>query len=166
MSTTLTQQEIDNLISSLKTFPYLVSVGDVCLGPLSGAPTCDPDTETKDVVLYETEGEIEAKLLTKNSVTLTLRTRNVDAAMPLVSAIKKGDNILASTNKKVITLVPITGESEKTITFDNAYLNPGLSFAPGENKDPHVVTLTYECKADPTRGTPFTYETPSSGSGT
>lgn len=153
----LTAQEIETLISKIKKFPYLVSVGDVSLGPLAGAPTVAPDVETSDVTLYETEGEIEAKYLTKNSVTLTIRTRNVDAAMSLIGAIKKGDNLYASSRKKTITMVPITGGTEATITFDNAYLNPGLDFAPGENKDPNVVNLTYECKADPTRGTPFIY---------
>ncbi len=162
----LTSQEIETLISKIKKFPYLCSVGDVSLGPLAGAPTVAPDTETTDVTLYETMGEIEASYLTKNSVTLTLRTRNVDAAMSLITAIKKGDNLLASTSKKTVTLVPITSATEATITFDNAYLQPGLDYAPGENQDPNVVTLTFTCKADPTRGTPFTYTTPSSGNST
>ena len=129
-------------------------------GPLAGAPTVEPDTETSDVTLYETMGDIEASYLTKNSLTLTIRTRNIDAAMPLIADIKKGDNLLASTRKKTVTMVPITGGTDATsaiIQFDNAYLQPGLSYAPGENQDPNVVTLTFTCKADPTRGTAFIY---------
>ena len=156
----LTSAEIETLIGKIKKFPYLVSVGDVSLGPLAGAPTCEPDTEKSDVTLYETMGEVEASFLTKNNVTLTIRTRNVDAAMPFITDIKKGDNLLASTRKKTVTMVPITGGTDATsgvITFDNAYLEPGLSYAPGENQDPNAVTLTFNCKADPTRGTPFIY---------
>ena len=156
-----TQQEIETMLGKIKKFPYLVSVGSTSLAPLAGAPTAEPDIETADVTLYETEAEVQARYLTKNNVTLTIRTRNIDAAMPLLNAIKKGDNMFAAANKKGITLVPISSGTETTITFDNAYLNPGLSFAPGEN-EPNVVTLTYECKADPTRGTPFTYGSGSS----
>ena len=156
-----TQQEIETMLGKIKKFPYLVSVGSTSLAPLAGAPTAEPDIETADVTLYETEAEVQARYLTKNNVTLTIRTRNIDAAMPLLNAIKKGDNMFAAANKKVITLVPISSSTETTITFDNAYLNPGLSFAPGEN-EPNVVTLTFECKADPTRGTPFTYGSGSS----
>lgn len=162
----LTSQEITALIAKIKKFPYLCSIGSTNIGPLAGAPTVEPDTETTDVTLYETGADVQAKYLTKNSVTLTLRTRNVDDAMTLIGALTKGSDIYAAANKKTITLVPITGSNEATITFDNAYLQPGLSYAPGENSDPNVVTLTYECKADPTRGTPFTYTTPSSGTGT
>ena len=159
---TLSTEEINTLIGKIKKFPYLVSVGSTSMAPLAGAPTAEPDIETADVTLYETGGvEIHAKVITKNNVTLTIRTRNIDAAMPLLEALKKGDNVLASTNKKTVTLVPITSATEPTITFDNAYLNPGLSFAPGEGNDPNAATLTFECHADPTRGTPFTY-----GSGT
>ena len=159
-----TAQEIETMLGKIKKFPYLVSVGSTSLAPLAGAPTAEPDIETADVTLYETGTEVQARYVTKNSVTLTIRTRNIDAAMPLLEAVKKGDNMLAAANKKTITLVPITSETETTITFDNAYLNPGLSYAPGEGSDPNVVTLTYECKADPTRGTPFTYGSGSSSS--
>ena len=85
----LTSQEIETLISKIKKFPYLVSVGSTSLGPLAGAPTVEPDTETSDVTLYETMGDIEASYLTKNSLTLTIRTRNIDAAMPLIADIIK-----------------------------------------------------------------------------
>ena len=159
-----TAQEIETMLGKIKKFPYLVSVGSTSMAPLAGAPTAEPDIETADVTLYETGTDVQARYVTKNSVTLTIRTRNIDAAMPLLEAVKKGDNMLAAANKKTITLVPITSETETTITFDNAYLNPGLSYAPGEGSDPNVVTLTYECKADPTRGTPFTYGSGSSSS--
>lgn len=152
-----TAQEIETMLGKIKKFPYLVSVGSTSMAPLAGAPTAEPDIETADVTLYETGTEVQARYLTKNNVTLTIRTRNIDAAMPLLEAVKKGDNVLAAANKKTITLVPITAGTESAIIFDNAYLNPGLSFAPGENSDPNTVTLTYECKPDPTRGTPFVY---------
>jgi hypothetical protein len=154
----LTQSEIDALIALLKKYPYLCSAGSDSLGPLSGPPTTEGDTETKDVQLYETEGNVEASYLTKNNVRLTIKTRNVDKGMALMAAIAKGDNLLASTREVSITLVPITSaQNEKTITFAHAYLQPGLKFSPGENGDPSEVELTYICKADATTGKPFTY---------
>lgn len=157
---TLSTEEINTLIGKIKKFPYLVSVGSTSMAPLAGAPSAEPDVETADITLYEGGTEVYAKIITKNDVTLTIRTRNIDAAMPLLEALKKGDNVLASGNKKVITMVPITGGTDATasiIQFDNAYLNPGLSFAPGEGNDPNAATLTFNCKADPTRGNAFIY---------
>ncbi len=54
--------------------------------------------------------------------------------------------------------MPITATTgAKTITFTDAYLQPGLSFAPGENDEPSVVTLVYICKAAVATGKPWTY---------
>ena len=50
----LTSQEITALIAKIKKFPYLCSIGSTNIGPLAGAPTVEPDTETTDVTLYET----------------------------------------------------------------------------------------------------------------
>ncbi len=157
---TLSTEEINTLIGKIKKFPYLVSVGSTSMAPLAGAPSAEPDVETADITLYEGGTEIYAKIITKNDVTLTIRTRNIEAAMPLLAALKKGDNVLDSTRKKVITMVPITGGTDATsgiITFDNAYLNAGLSYAPGEGNDPNAATLTFNCKADPIRGNAFVY---------
>ena len=154
----LTQNDIDALVALLKKHPYLCSAGTDSLGPLSGPPTTEGDTETRDVTLYETLGNIEASYLIKNDIKLTIKTRNVDKGMALMAAIAKGDNLLASTREVSVTLVPITSaQNEKTITFAHAYLQPGLKFSPGENGDPSEVELTYICKADATTGKPFTY---------
>lgn len=162
----LTQNEIDALVAALKKHPYLCSVGDTSLGPLSGPPATDGDTETRDVTLYETEGNVEAKFLTKNDVKVTVKTRNIDTAMTLMGAIAKGDNLVASTRAVTLTLVPITSSAtEKTLTFGHAYLQPGLKFSPGENGDPSEVELTYLCKADAATGKPWTFATGSGGGG-
>ena len=157
----LTQAEIDALVGKLKKFPYLCSVGVSGsmsdLGPLKEPPKCEPDTALKDVTLYESGGDVQASFLTKNNVKLTITTQNVDAAIDLLEAFKKGDNIFASANKKTITLVPITTATEKTITFSDAYLQPGLSFTPGAEDDPSAVSLVYICKPDATTGKPFTF---------
>ena len=174
----LSQTDINALVAKIKKFPYLVTAvlaggttsitgqtitaATVSLGPLAGAPTAEPDVETNDITLYETGADIQAKLLTKNSVTLTIRTRNIDDAMELIKLAKKDENVYDPAYKQTITLVPITGATgEKAFTFTNAFLNPGLSCAPGEGNDPNSVTLTYECKADASTGVPFTYATPS-----
>lgn len=156
----MTQIEIDALIAKLKKFPYACAAGTNNFGPLSGPPQIEGDVELKDTTLYETEGDVEASFLTKNNVKVTIKTRAVDVAMPLLAAFAKGDNVLATANSVALTLVPITSASgEKTITFPNAFLQPGLSYAPGENSEPSEVTLVYLCRPDATSGKPFTYGT-------
>ena len=154
----LTQQEIDDLVGKLEMFKYLVTGGTNSLGPLKTAPKCEPDTETKDITLYETGAEIQASILSKNNVRLTLELEDVDTGITLLSSFAKGDNILASSKKMSVTLVPITGSTTaKTITFPNAYLQPGLSTDFQDEDDPNSVTLVFVCKADPSTGKPFTF---------
>lgn len=154
----LTQPEIDALVAKLKKYPYLCSIGGTNLGPLSEPPKCEPDIEVKDVTLYETGIDAQASYLIKNNVKLTLSTRDVAGAIALLEAFKKGDNIIDPENKKTITMVPITSATdEKTITFPNAYLQPGLSYTPGADDEPSVVQLVYICKPDATTGKPFVY---------
>ena len=171
MSETLDNNEVAELVSKLKKFPYLVSAitgGTVSgvtvtggttteLNPLANAPTVEPDTETTDVTLYETEAEVQARYLTKNDLTITITTRAVETALALQKKIKRGDNVLASTAEFHITLVPIASTTEKTIIFPHAFLQPGLSFAPGENGDPSTITLTFTAKADATSGVAYDF---------
>lgn len=153
----LTQNDIDGLIEKLKKFPYLCSAGTTSLGPLSGPPQVAAEVETKDVMLYETGSDVQARYLTTNDVKVTIKTRDIATAMTLQAAFAKGDNVLDSTKKVSLTLVPITSATEATITFANAYLQPGLNFTPGEDDTPSEVDLVYLCKADATTGKPFTY---------
>ncbi len=153
----LTQSEIDALIAKLKKFPYIANAGSDNLGPLSGPPTVAAEVETKDVTLYETGADVQARYLTKNDVLVTIKTRDVAKGMALQNTFTKGENILASDKKVVLTLVPITSASESTITFANAFLQPGLNFTPGEDDTPSEIELQYLCKADASTGKPFTY---------
>ena len=154
----LTQTKIDELIEKLNFYKYLVSVGETVLGPLKSAPKIEADVETKDIKLYETGTEPQASILVKNNVKLTLELENIDAAMSKMEAFKKGDNVLDSTKSEAITLVPITDdEGAKTITFPNAFLQPGLAMTLGEDDDANSTTLTYLCRPDATTGKTFTY---------
>jgi len=153
----LTDAEIQALNATVKQYPFLVSAGADKLGPLNGAPSIEADTATKPVTLYETGEEVQGELVTKNNVKLTLKTRNVDKAMELLATVKKGDNIYATDKKKSVTLVPITDAAgAQTITFPNAYLQPGLSYTPGDG-DPHEAQLVYVCKPDSATGIPWEY---------
>ena len=154
----MTREEIDALIAKMKKHPYACAAGSKNLGPLSGPPQIEADVETKDVTLYETLGDVEASYLTKNNVKVTIKTRAVDDAMELMAGFTKGDNIIDSKNSVPLTLVPIGAANEKTITFPNAFLQPGLSYAPGENQDPSEVTLVYLCRPDE-NGKPFIFGT-------
>lgn len=154
----LTQTKIDELIAKLNFYKYLVSVGETVLGPLKSAPKIEADVETKDIKLYETGTEPHASILVKNNVKLTLELEDLDAAMSKMEAFKKGDNVLDSTKSEAITLVPITDdEGAKTITFPNAFLQPGLAMTLGEDDDANSTTLTYLCRPDATTGKTFTY---------
>ncbi len=154
----LTQTKIDELIEKLNFYKYLVSVGETVLGPLKSAPKIEADVETKDIKLYETGTEPQASILVKNNVKLTLELEDIDAAMSKMNAFKKGDNVLDSTKSEAITLVPITDdEGAKTITFPNAFLQPGLAMTLGEDDDANSTTLTYLCRPDATTGKTFTY---------
>ncbi len=154
----LTPSDIDDLIAKLKKFPYACIAGSDNLGPLSGPPTVAPEVETKDVTLYETGADVQARYLTKNDIIVTIKTRDVAKAMALQDAFTKGDNVLDSSKKVALTLVPITNDTgAKTITFPNAFLQPGLSMTLGEDDDPNSVSLVYLCRPDATTGKPFTY---------
>lgn len=154
----LTQTQIDELIAKLNFYKYVVSVGETVLGPLKSAPKIEADVETKDIKLYETGTEPQASILVKNNVKLTLELEDIDTAMSKMEAFQKGDNVLDSTKSEAITLVPITDDAEaKTITFPNAFLQPGLAMTLGEDDDANSSSLTYLCRPDAETGKTFTY---------
>lgn len=154
----LTQAQIDAFVAKLQYHKYLVSVGETVLGPLKSAPKIEADVEQKGVILYETGSEEQASILTKNNVKLTLELEDVDAGIGFLAAFKKGDNVLAAANSKIITLVPITDAAgAKTITFPNAFLQPGLSTTLEDGDDPNTVQLVYLCKPDAETELPFTF---------
>lgn len=153
----LTQEQITSLIGKLKKFPYLCQVDETTLGPLAEPPAIAPEIETQDVTLYETLEDVQASFLSKNDVRITLKCRDVDAALELLNGIKKGDNIMSEQYKHVLVLVPITDAEEKSITFSNAYLQPGLNVTPASGETPTDVELVFLCKADAATGKPFVY---------
>lgn len=163
-NSTLSQNDIDTLIGKLEYHKYVVAItggtpsATTNLGPLKTAPKAEPDVETKDTTIYETGSEVQASILSKNNVKLTIETESVDAAITLLTGFSKGDNVLASTQKYTVTLQPITSDATaKTITFTDAYLQPGLSTNLQDADDPNSITLTFTCKANASTGKPFTY---------
>lgn len=156
MAKTLTQTEIDELVAKLQLYKYVVAVDSTELGPLKSAPQIEGDVETKDLTLYETGSEAQASFLVKNNVKLTIDTENVEEAMKLMGAFTKGENVLDSAKKKSVTLEPITADEAQTITFPNAFLQPGLSMTLGEDDEANSVTLVFLCRPGED-GKPFTY---------
>lgn len=143
----LTQSEIDALVAKLQVYKYVVSVGSDVFGPLKSAPKYEPDVETKEIKLYETGAEPMAEILIKNDGKLTLELEDMDKAMELSAALKKGDNIFDSSCRKTITLQPITDDSGAlTITFPNAYIRPGFNPNFEDEDDANYCTLEYTCK--------------------
>ena len=165
MSKTLSSSDITGLLATLKTYPYYVTFtpsasnsSAVDLGPLAGPPSITPETETKDITLYETGVAVQKKLLIKNDMKVTVTTNNLEAGMGLISGIAKDADLLASANEGTLVLEPITSDTTaKVITFAHACVDVDNSINPGENGDPNAVQVAFYCKADATTGKPFTY---------
>ncbi|MDD4817298.1 MAG: hypothetical protein PHI85_04945 [Victivallaceae bacterium] len=156
--TTLNQATIDGLIAKMQMYKYVCSVGETIIGPLKSAPKIEADVETKDFTIYEAGSEAQASILVKNNVKLTIEPEDVDAAVALLAAFAKGDNVIATASSKSITLVPVTDDAgAKTITFGNAFLQPGLSITLEDGDDPNSVQLVYVCRPVAATGKPFTY---------
>ena len=157
--TALTQSMIDTLVSKLQFYKYQVSFGDTILGPLNSPPKVEADIETKETVLYETGVDPLAEIISKNNAKITLEVNDVDAAMGLLKGFKKGDNLLDSTKAKALTFVPLTSdENAKALTFENAYLQPGLATNFAEGDDPNYITLNFIAKPDADDGELYTWE--------
>ena len=174
----LVQTEIDALTAKFQIYKYLVAIGPASggsmtiLGPLKSAPKVEPDTETKEVKLYETGAEPQAEYLTKDNLKLTLELEDVDTAAALYTNITVGTNLLDSSRAQCIILQPITDDvGAKTFTFPNAYLRPGFTPTFEDEDDPNYATLEYLCKpvnqvdsgGVVTRQAPFTHTVTSGG---
>lgn len=155
----LTQEMIDSLVAKLSFYKYQVAFGETVLGPLNSPPSVESDMETKDTVLYETGVDPLASIISKNNANITIECNDVDTALDMVKTFKKGDNLLDSTKAKPLTFVPLTEDAEaKTITFPNAYLQPGSTPQFAEGDDPNFVSLSFVAKPDVDSGFLFTYE--------
>lgn len=147
MSSELSQSQIDALIAKVEYYKYTVSYGSSILGPLKSAPKIEPETEFRDILLYETGVKQQAQIITKNNAKITLELEDMATALTMLNTFKEGDNIIASDKAKELVLVPITtDENAKTISFGNVFLQPGLKPSFGEGDDPNFVTLDFVAK--------------------
>lgn len=158
----LTQEMVDALASKLQYYKYEVAFGDggdaIILGPLNSPPSIEPETETKETVLYETGVDPLAEVLSKNNARITLEVNDVDTALALKATYKKGDNILASEFSKPLIFVPLTEDAKaKTLIFPNCFLVPGMSFTPVEGDDPNYVSMEFLAKPDVDSGVLYTF---------
>ena len=139
----------------------MVSFGDEIIGPLKSAPQIESDIETKETVLYETGEDPQADIISRNNAKITLDVEDMDKAFTMLGAFKKGDDMLDSSKSKPLTLVPIITEegdtTDKTLTFPNAFLDPGLSTYFGEGADPNSVQMVFTAKPDVESGNLFTF---------
>lgn len=156
----LTQSDIDELKAKIQYYKYMVSFGEEIIGPLKSAPQIEGDIETKETVLYETGEDPQADIISRNNAKITLDVEDMDKAFTMLGAFKKGDDMLDSSKSKPLTLVPIITEEgdtkAKTLTFPNAFLDPGLSTNFGEGADPNSVQMVFTAKPDVESGNLFT----------
>ncbi len=155
----LTQVQIDALVAKLQYYKYAVSFGETLLGPLKSSPKVEADIETKDTTIYETGSDVLAQVISKNNAKISLELEDVTQAMTLLAAFKKGDNVLDSTKSKALTLVPLTDDAgAETLTFGNAFLQPGLSTNLSEgDDDPNNVPLSFLARPAADTGILFTF---------
>lgn len=154
----LTQEMIDALVEKLQYYKYQVAFGEQVLGPLNSPPSIEPETETKETVLYETGVDPLAEILSKNNARITLEVNDIETALALKSTYKKGDNLLDSEFSKPLTFVPLTeDENAKVLTFPNCFLIPGMSFTPVEGDDPNYVPMEFLAKPDVDSGALYTF---------
>ena len=142
-------------LASIKQHPYLAAFDGEILGPLADAPRIEYDTKVYDSTIYENGGSEEvSKTIVRSSARITIRTKNIDAALTLVSNFSQGSNVMAE--RKVLSFTPITeNENEKVLTFLSAALLPEIEYTPTMGGD-HVAVLTFAAYPD-SNGKLFTY---------
>lgn len=142
-------------ITQIKQHPYLAAFDGTVLGPLADAPKIESDHKVYDSMIYENGGAEEvSKTIIRSSAKITIRTKNIDAALEMVSRFERGSNI--AKERKALSFTPITeNESEKILTFPAAVLLPDIEYIPTMGGD-HVATLTFTAYPDE-NGQLFTY---------
>jgi hypothetical protein len=147
--------ETNYSLDSIKRHPYLAAFDGEILGPLADAPRIESDTKVYDSMIYETGGSEEvSKTIIRSSAKITIRTKNIDAALTLVSNFAQGSNVMAE--RKVLSFTPITeNENEKVLTFPSAVLLPEIEYTPTMGGD-HIAVLTLAAYPD-SNGKLFTY---------
>ena len=142
-------------IASIKQHPYLAAYNGTVLGPLADAPRIESDNKVYESMIYENGGHEEVtKTIIRSSAKITIRTKNIDAALSLVSTFTKGTDI--TKERYPLSFTPITdNESEKTLTFSAAAVQPDIEYIPTMGGD-HIATLTFIAYPDE-NGKLFTY---------
>ena len=106
-------------------------------------------------MIYENGGNEEvSKTIIRSSAKITIRTKNIEKALSLVSGFAGGSDVAA--DRKPLSFTPITeNQNEKVLTFPAAVLLPDLEYDPAMGED-HVATLTFTAYPDE-NGKLFTY---------
>ena len=144
-------------ISQINQHPYLAAFDGTVLGPLADAPKIETDIEVFDSLIYENGGREEvSRTITRASARITIHTKNIDAALTLVSGFARGENIAGPAARKALTFTPITESAdEKTLTFSAAVLLPEIEYVPAMGQD-HVARLRFAAYPD-ANGKLFTF---------
>ena len=136
-------------ITKIKQHPYLAVFDGTVLGPLADAPRIESDIEVFDSLIYENGGHEEvSRTITRASAKITIRTKNIDAALTLTGNFARGDDVAGSSARKVLSFTPITEDAgEKTLSFGAAVLLPDIEYVPTMGGD-HVARLTFMAYPD------------------
>ena len=142
-------------ITQIKQHPYLAAFDGTVLGPLADAPKIVSDNKMYDSIIYENGGAEEVtRTIIRSSAKITIRTKNIDAALDMVSTFAKGNDIVKK--RKALSFTPITSdENGRTLTVPAAVLMPDIEYIPTMGGD-HVATLTFTAYPDE-NGQLFTY---------
>ena len=144
-------------ITKIKQHPYLAVFDGTVPGPLADAPRIESDIEVFDSLIYENGGREEvSRTITRSSAKITIRTKNIDAALTLAGNFAAGDDIAGSAARKVLSFTPISeAAGEKVLTFGAAVLLPDIEYVPTMGGD-HVARLSFMAYPD-ANGKLFTF---------
>ena len=142
--------------NTIKRHSYVATFGTTVIAPLASAPRIETNRKTVESTIYENGGvEAVAALLVQDCATVTLETKDITTALELLGNFSAGEDIMAESRKNTLTFTPLA-ESEKTLIFPCAYLQPDASYVPAMGQD-HVAKLVFKAYADSSTKKLFTF---------
>lgn len=143
-------------LSVLKRHAFLVSYGEIALGPLASAPGFEPETAFYNCLIYQAGQVVESSFLEKNEVRIRLDVKDTAGALALLKTFRTGQDLLAAGRRVPLFFTPVRqdGDDAQTLVFPAAVLLPDFHYMQSAKTD-HCVQLHFRCLPDPESGNLF-----------
>lgn len=132
-------------LSLIRRCHYNASFGGVELGPMTAFPLFHIEGRTVEATLCRETAETPAEtaLLVSRKAILTLTLGDISAALELAAGPVIGDDLYAPERRKVLDIIPATGDpAAKIWRFPAACLLAGVSYRPESGRD-HGVEVQF-----------------------